>query len=418
MTQPSTSAAPDGAARDYVRSKYAAPAAAERSGIALCLSGGGYRAVLFHLGGLRRLHELGILSQLSYVSSVSGGSIAAGFLARAIARSPSGAIADFDAEFALPLREFTRRNIRTPAILRRLLPWNWFVSDTGVRAIAERVRSALPSFHLRDLPAKPRFSFCAADMVFGVAWVFERDRMGDYRAGYCAPRDEDDVARAAAASACFPPVFNPLRMKLDPALVTGGDFADPDARLPVRAKLVRGIRLTDGGEYDNLGLEPVWKQAATVLVSDGGEPFLPQARYSLLALLARYSEILSEQVVSLRKRWLLSSFLAGELSGAYWGIGSDVSHFSPDAPGYPDDLGRNVIAHIRTDEDAFADAEAMVLQNHGYALADVSIRIHALELAATKAPFQVPFPEWDWQHLDEVKRALAGSNERRILGRW
>ena len=43
--------------------------------VALCLSGGGYRAMLFHLGALWRLNELGYLKKLARISSVSGGSI-------------------------------------------------------------------------------------------------------------------------------------------------------------------------------------------------------------------------------------------------------------------------------------------------------------------------------------------------------
>jgi hypothetical protein len=49
-------------------------------GIALCLSGGGYRAMLFHAGCLWRLNELGLLGGLSRISSVSGGSITSGVL--------------------------------------------------------------------------------------------------------------------------------------------------------------------------------------------------------------------------------------------------------------------------------------------------------------------------------------------------
>src|SRR5262245_11584264 len=49
-------------------------------GIALCLSGGGYRAMLFHLGALWRLNEAGYLPQLDRISSVSGGSITAAML--------------------------------------------------------------------------------------------------------------------------------------------------------------------------------------------------------------------------------------------------------------------------------------------------------------------------------------------------
>jgi NTE family protein len=50
-------------------------------GIGLCLSGGGFRAMLFHLGAFTRLNELGLLRRLDRVASVSGGWIAAGALA-------------------------------------------------------------------------------------------------------------------------------------------------------------------------------------------------------------------------------------------------------------------------------------------------------------------------------------------------
>jgi NTE family protein len=66
-------------------------------GIALCLSGGGYRAMLFHTGAIWRLVELGLLGSgnqvvrspdgtsrvvgtLQRISSVSGGSLTAGVL--------------------------------------------------------------------------------------------------------------------------------------------------------------------------------------------------------------------------------------------------------------------------------------------------------------------------------------------------
>lgn len=53
---------------------------ADRSGIGICLSGGGFRASLFHLGAVRRLHELGVLQKARWISSVSGGSILTGHL--------------------------------------------------------------------------------------------------------------------------------------------------------------------------------------------------------------------------------------------------------------------------------------------------------------------------------------------------
>jgi NTE family protein len=45
------------------------------SKIGLALSGGGARAMAFHLGCLRALHELGVLERVSLLSTVSGGSV-------------------------------------------------------------------------------------------------------------------------------------------------------------------------------------------------------------------------------------------------------------------------------------------------------------------------------------------------------
>src|SRR5258707_15428360 len=55
------------------------PAGSE-DGVALALSGGGYRAMVFHVGALFRLNEVGLLGKLRRISSVSGGSITAGYL--------------------------------------------------------------------------------------------------------------------------------------------------------------------------------------------------------------------------------------------------------------------------------------------------------------------------------------------------
>src|SRR6187455_3276423 len=76
-------------------------------GIALCLSGGGYRAMLFHLGALWRLNEWGYLPSLTRISSVSGGSITAGF--RGFKRAGLGFDAQgiaraFDQEVVQPVR--------------------------------------------------------------------------------------------------------------------------------------------------------------------------------------------------------------------------------------------------------------------------------------------------------------------------
>ena len=72
--------------------------ATPEQGIALCLSGGGYRAMVFHIGALWRLYELRLLDKINRISSVSGGSITAGLLAlrwRELSFNPASLQNDF-----------------------------------------------------------------------------------------------------------------------------------------------------------------------------------------------------------------------------------------------------------------------------------------------------------------------------------
>jgi predicted acylesterase/phospholipase RssA len=89
-------------------------------GIALCLSGGGYRAMLFHVGSLWRLNELGMLPKLARISSVSGGSITAGVLGhkwRSLAFDANGVSPAFQREIVTPIRELADRTLDEGAIL-------------------------------------------------------------------------------------------------------------------------------------------------------------------------------------------------------------------------------------------------------------------------------------------------------------
>src|SRR6266478_5970024 len=82
-----------------------------RDGIALALSGGGYRAMLFHTGALIRLNELGLLKQLRRVSSVSGGSISAGYLGldwKRLTWDTSDIATNFEAEYVAGILQFSR----------------------------------------------------------------------------------------------------------------------------------------------------------------------------------------------------------------------------------------------------------------------------------------------------------------------
>lgn len=170
-----------------------------------------------------------------------------------------------------------------------------------VDALERQYFSHLTTATLTSLPARPNFVFCATDMSYGVNWTFTRELVGSYMAGYAPTPAQWTVARAVAASSCFPPFFNPQPIGLSPSLLAGG--AD---RSTERDERIRRLRLSDGGLYDNMGLEPVWKSHLVVLVSEGGSTFDAGADGGLLWRLNRYMDVQGRGGGAVRKRWLIS----------------------------------------------------------------------------------------------------------------
>lgn len=389
-----------------------------KSGTSLSFSGGGFRATLFHLGAARRLNELGVLTALDTITSVSGGSFMAAFLAQAMVAVPPVAgqpMKNFD-DLARSIHQLTAYDLRR-AILRRRLwpPKNW--TQQFAELVADEVDERLSKAVLANLPQHPRFVFCATDLVFGVDWVFERARVGDWRLGYAKQAsvlETFPIARGIAASSCFPPLFKPI----DPGIPLD-EYADGNATSLPEARKVQQVRLSDGGVYDNLGLEPVWKDHATVIVSDGGAPFDYSTNDGLVPTLLRYTDVIANQAHALRLRWLISAFTPNSagtpaaMQGAYWGIGSCRAKYDrADTIGYSEPIARTLIASIRTDLNAFSEGEQAILENHGYWMADVAIRVHLPALYAHAAPLRVPNP--DWVDEQKVREALRNSAVRKL----
>jgi NTE family protein len=124
---------------------------------------------------------------------------------------------------------------------------------------------------------------------------------------------------------------------------------------------------------------------------------------------------MGNQAGAIRKRWLIGGFVNRVLTGTYWGIGSAAEHYGMSG-GYSAEVVDEVISEVRTDLDAFSEAEQAVLENHGYVMAEAAIQRHAGALiGADAAPLAVPYAQW----LDEakVRSALKTSAKRQLLGR-
>jgi NTE family protein len=354
-------------------------------GIALCMSGGGYRAMLFHLGSLWRLNELRYLPKLDRVSSVSGGSITNGALAMNWSKlgfDGNGFATNFDKQVTQPIRRMASQSIDVSSVVEGIFG--------GVsKKVADHYNQFLFNHaKLQDLPDAPRFVFNATSLQTGVLWRFSKPYMGDYKVGLVQKPDVE-LATAVAASSAFPPVLSPSVLHLDPnsfdnTLKPPPEITNPDFR--------KQIVLVDGGVYDNLGLETAWRHNKTILISDGGGALGGEAdpARDWLSQTSRVLLIIYNQVVALRKRSAIVLFKNGVRDGSYWGIGTNIANYElADALVCPLHITTK-LAQTETRLSAMDDRLQNQLIDWGYAVCDAAMRKHVLPPGAP-APASSPY---------------------------
>jgi NTE family protein len=361
------------------------PEEGPQEGIALCLSGGGFRAMLFHVGALWRLNELAWLSKLARVSSVSGGSITAGVLAHVwsdLGFDAQGVAGRLDEVVVAPVRKLAGKTIDVWAVLEGI-----FLPGSIASWVARSYdRQLFRAATLQSLPDEPRFVFNATNLQSGVLWRFSKPYMWDYRVGE-VPKPNEKLATAVAASSAFPPFLSPMKLRLSPSDYvpgTGTDLEQPGyQRRPV---------LSDGGVYDNLGLETAWKRYKTVLVSDGGGHFAAQRRIWTNWVLqsVRVLGTIDGQVRALRKRQAVGGFAAGLRKGTYWGIWGDEADYGLSDPIPASDAVTKRLARIPTRLAKIDAAHQELLINWGYAICDTAMRKHVVP--GTPRPPSLPYP--------------------------
>jgi NTE family protein len=120
----------------------------------------------------------------------------------------------------------------------------------------------------------------------------------------------------------------------------------------------------------------VWNRCQTVLVSDAGAPFERDETPATDAVrqLKRALDIALEQTLALRKRALIADYIAGQRTGAYWGIMTEIGKYGrSDSIDCPPEKTRELAA-IRTRLNHFSEREQCELVNWGYAISDAAVR--------------------------------------------
>ena len=266
-----------------------------------------------------------------------------------------------------PQRPFAHETIDVGSVLRGVfLPGS--ISDKVAGAYRKHLFGEAT---LQDLPDDPpRFIINATNVQTGVLWRFSKPYMRDYLVGE-VKKPTVPLATAVAASSAFPPVLSPAKLELDPAT-----FSPPAGEPYHRPPYTTEVYLSDGGVYDNLGLETAWKRYETILVSDAGLAMAgdpdPGTDWAMHA--KRVLDMIDNQVRALRKRQLVTAFLNGVRKGAYWSVRSQMADYSP--PGaLPCPAERAAeLAQVATRLADMPDEIQERLINWGYAICDAAMR--------------------------------------------
>jgi predicted acylesterase/phospholipase RssA len=357
--------------------------------IGLALSGGGFRASIFHLGVIRRLEELGIMKDVDVVSTVSGGSIIGAYylceMEKRLREVPVARQHDPAARveiFEMVATDFLRgvdENLRTRALV--FTPFYHpilFLKTIFLRAFRASARAELIQTEydrwfydgntLDHLPAVttaqinkerdctvlfgPKLILNTTSLLTGEAVTFSRQTVSGMLELSKVNRNVLPLSRVVGASSGVPVLFPPTS--------------------------IAGDLLVDGGVADNQGVCSLLDgddACDFLLVSDASGQLEQSDSMGTgeVAVYSRTNSILMHQV----RDKVIRLLLAGLRDRGFAFI-----HLFLNLKDRPEVTARvssefiPAIARLRTDLDQFSYIEREALMYHGYTLIDAQLQRH------------------------------------------
>ena len=354
--------------------------------IALALSGGGVRASVFHCGVLERLALDGFLERTTFVSTVSGGSLVAGLIVcRNSHRWPTS---EQYLNSVLPqvAECLTTATLQWSYTWRSLaLPWRLAQGRAHILAKQLEAQWGITG-SLQRLPPEPRWVINATCYETGKNWRFSQPRMGDYLTHYVLEPDVP-ISDAIAASSAVPGLIGPLVVR---SRRYQWNRYEGRKLVPTSACLKR-YELWDGGVYDNLGVEPLFKSGGgfrdgfdLLLVSDASASLSMDPRTVKRMIkpghrILRLVKVATDQIRGQRSRAVVAQFRRTQNSGAYFRIGNTVEQiYSAAGLAVPegDYLSAGAVereATYPTTLRRLTQSEFARLRRHGFEVADATL---------------------------------------------
>ncbi|MFD2568920.1 patatin-like phospholipase family protein [Pseudotenacibaculum haliotis] len=326
----------------------------KKNRLGLALSGGGYRAAIYHIGTLRALRKLKILDTIDVISTNSGGSITGAcysinhenfdhfesVLIAGVQKSVIGRVLK-NPRFIIPLLIFIGIIIISIYLLftnfawLNIIIWPSFLilillAQFEILPISKIIESIYDDLFfqkktLKNLSKKFKTTINSTNLATGKIFQFSLEKMGDSKYEYRGELESITfkperfpISRAVMASSCVPFAFTPVK-------ISKHFYKNPKHFKEVKPRLV------DGGVYDNQGIHKLTFQSSSsycenVIVSDAGTelPFKESFR-NVITLLIRTSNVFMARIKNFQMmRNLYRIPLKGESNVAYQSLGFDL----------------------------------------------------------------------------------------------